>query len=113
MQADNEIGYRIRKARQEAGLTQEQLGERIKMSAMGISYLEKGLRKIKIEDIIEIAKQLDVKVSYLLESITGVMPNRPILNTMNNYRSDFALEDTEKKETEDKINKAFNDLSKN
>ena len=65
------IGDKIKKARGDAGLTQKELGKKIGITAMGISYLEKGLRKIKVDDIVKIAEQLNVEKSYLLEPITG------------------------------------------
>jgi len=111
MQQSHEIGLRIRQARENAGLTQEQLGSRVDMSPMGISHLEKGQRKMKIEDIIKIAERLNVRVAHLLEPIT----EKSIINlsntaNMSNFRSDFVLSDSEKKEAEDKINSAFSSL---
>ena len=107
------IGDKIKKARGDAGLTQKELGKKIGITAMGISYLEKGLRKIKVDDIVKIAEQLNVEKSYLLEPITG----KPIGNNGSsstfNLRSDFELEESEKKDTEGKINDAFKDLFKN
>ena len=45
------IGRRIRTARKEAGLSQQKLGIKIGYSAMGVSHLENGNRKIKVEDL--------------------------------------------------------------
>ena len=64
------IGRRIRAAREEAGLSQEQLGEKIGYSAMGVSHIENGDRKIKLEDLQEIAQVLGIEINYLLEPIT-------------------------------------------
>ena len=88
------IGEKIRKAREEAHLTQEELGKKIGVTAMGISYMEKGQRKIKIDDIVKIAEQLDVEKSYLLEPVTGQLPtsNNPV--STFNLRSDFELENS-------------------
>ncbi len=66
----NTIGERIRKAREDKGMNQDELGKKIGYSAMGISYLEKGLRKTKVEDIEKIADALEVSMSYLLEPVT-------------------------------------------
>lgn len=106
------IGDKIKKAREDAGLTQEELGKKIGVTGMGVSYMEKGLRKIKIDDIVKIAEQLDVEKSYLLEPITGKSTANDNTSSAFNLRSDFELEGSEKKETEKKINDAFKDLFK-
>jgi len=64
------IGRRVRAAREEAGFSQEQLGSKIGYSAMGISHLENGNRKIKLEDLQKIAEVLKIEINYLLEPIT-------------------------------------------
>lgn len=73
---DNEkiIGRRIRAAREESGLSQEQLGSLIGYSAMGVSHIENGSRKVKLEDLQKIAEKLRVEISYLLEPITKQTP---------------------------------------
>jgi len=106
------IGDKIKKAREDAGLTQEELGKKIGITAMGISYLEKGLRKIKIDDIVKIAEQLNVEKSYLLEPITGNSASSAGSASTFNLRSEFELEESEKKDTEKKVNDAFKDLFK-
>lgn len=65
------IGKRIKASREEANLTQEELGKKIGYSAMGISYFEKGLRKIKTDDLEKISKVLNKPVSYFLQSMMG------------------------------------------
>lgn len=65
------IGRRIKSVREEAGLTQEELGKKIGYSAMGISYFEKGLRKIKTGDIEKIAQALNKSINFFLQPLTG------------------------------------------
>lgn len=67
MNRNEEIGQKIRLARVAANLTQEGLGKKIGYSAMGISYLEKGTRSIKLSDLSKIADVLGVTEYYLLE----------------------------------------------
>lgn len=64
------LGRRVRAAREEAGLSQEQLGAKVGYSAMGISHLESGDRKIKLGDLQKIAEVLKIEIGYLLEPIT-------------------------------------------
>ncbi len=68
------IGERIRKARGEAGLTQDELGEKVGYSGMGISYLEKGQRNITIDMLNKIVEALNINIHYLLEPIAGKAP---------------------------------------
>lgn len=66
MNRQQEIGQKIRSARLEAKLTQKELGKKIGYSAMGVSYLEKGTRNIKLGDLANIAKVLNAPESYFL-----------------------------------------------
>lgn len=63
------IGRRIKSAREQAEVTQEELGKKIGYSAMGISYFEKGLRKIKTEDLEKISQALNITINYLLKPL--------------------------------------------
>lgn len=68
MNRQQQIGQKIRSARLEARLTQEELGKKIGYSAMGVSYLENGTRSIKLADLATIAEKLNVTESYLLDT---------------------------------------------
>lgn len=88
------IGKRIRDAREQAGMSQLQLGQKVGYSAMGVSHLESGNRKIKIEDLQEIAKQLDVDINYLLEPVT----QRSYPTVLNRIGSEDITEEQKKAE---------------
>ena len=61
------IGQRINELREEADLTQEDLAKRIGLSsASAIHYIEQGDRRVKLLDIIAIAKALDVHPNVIL-----------------------------------------------
>lgn len=66
------VGEQIKKARQAANLTQAELGEKVGFSAMGLSYLENGQRKAKIEDLKKIADALKISITYLLEPVAKI-----------------------------------------
>lgn len=102
MDSQKLIGEKIKKAREEANLTQEDLGKKIGFSAMGISYLEKGQRKLKIEDLETIAKVLNISPAYLLESVTGKSITYPNA-TYGRITED--LTDEQQKEVDDALNK--------
>lgn len=69
MDKQTQIGKKIKLARQEANMTQEDLGAKTGYSAMGISYLEKGLRDIKIKNLEIFAKILEKDISFFLEPL--------------------------------------------
>ncbi|MGN0990840.1 MAG: helix-turn-helix domain-containing protein [Candidatus Ventricola sp.] len=60
------IGQNIRAARKEAGLTQEQIAERLKMSQLHFGRLERGERPASLEQIALIAQTLRVPLASLL-----------------------------------------------
>lgn len=69
MDKQAQIGLKIKLARQEANMTQEELGEITGYSAMGISYLEKGLRDIKIKNLEVFANILNKDINFFLEPL--------------------------------------------
>lgn len=56
---------RVRKKRQEAGLTQVQLGEAVGLSKQAINNIEAGLNETRIDRAIAIARCLGTTVEYL------------------------------------------------
>jgi transcriptional regulator with XRE-family HTH domain len=66
IEARQRFGARLRFLRQEKGLTQEQLAERINRSTEHISFLERGERSPSFEVILNIAETLGVSVAVLM-----------------------------------------------
>jgi len=60
------VGTKIRKLREEMGLTQEDLANSVELSSEFISLLELGRRSPSLESLSRIAKFLDKKISYFL-----------------------------------------------
>lgn len=60
------IGQNIRAARKDAGLTQEQIAEQLKMSQLHFGRLERGERPASLEQIALIAQTLHVPLASLL-----------------------------------------------
>lgn len=69
MNKQEQIGLKIKLARQEANMTQEELGAKTGYSAMGISYMEKGSRDIKIRALEVFAKELKKDINFFLEPL--------------------------------------------
>ena len=72
-----DIGKNICRRRQELGLTQEMLAERIEVTCQQVQRYEYGKNKLNVENIQQIAKALDVPVTYFfLEQGSGDMASQ-------------------------------------
>lgn len=63
------IGNRIRIAREAAGLTQEQLAERLELSAQFISTIERGVAGASLSTIISLCETLHISSEWLLRGL--------------------------------------------
>ena len=61
-----ELGKRIRAARLAAGLTQEQLAERINLSSGHCAHVERGSTKVSLAALVDIANALNTTPDALL-----------------------------------------------
>lgn len=61
-----QIGQRIRKFRKAAGLSQEELAEKINISTTHMSHIETGNTKLSLPVLTDIAMKLDVRADDLL-----------------------------------------------
>ena len=61
-----EIGERISRRRKLMGLTQEQLAEKMDVSIQMISNLERGIKAIKIDNLVRLSEILNVSTDYIL-----------------------------------------------
>ena len=61
-----ELGQRIKSARLAAGLTQEQLAERINLSSGHIAHVERGTTKVSLSALVSIANALNTTPDKLL-----------------------------------------------
>ncbi|MBU4396669.1 helix-turn-helix domain-containing protein [Patescibacteria group bacterium] len=62
---DIRLGKKIKKYRKLAGLTQDQLAEKTKLSTKYIQFIEAGSRKPSLKTIYRLARTLEVKVRDL------------------------------------------------
>lgn len=65
------IGRRIKIARENKKLTQEQLAELVDLSPMYVSVLERGKKPPKLQTLVCIANALDVSADYLLQDVVS------------------------------------------
>lgn len=71
-----EIGKRITERRKKLGMTQEMLAERGDLTPQFVSYAESGKRAMRPENVIKLAKALEVSTDYLL---TGDIVDKDLL----------------------------------
>ncbi len=84
------LGERIRKARKQKFLTQEQLAEACDLSTAHIGHIERGTRALSIESLITIANVLEVSTDYLLldVSVNSEKKLSTLLNSLSNIKAD-------------------------
>jgi transcriptional regulator with XRE-family HTH domain len=61
-----EVGRRVRRARETAGLTQEKLATRVALSRTSVTNIESGRQKMMLHTLCEIASVLDIDPATLL-----------------------------------------------
>lgn len=64
-QTKERLGKRIQKARKNAGLTQEELAEKVNISRTHMGHIEQGRKTPSIKVVTKISKAVRVKISEL------------------------------------------------
>jgi transcriptional regulator with XRE-family HTH domain len=67
--ADLQVGRRVRLRRLEMGVSQQKLGEHLGMSFQQVQKYEKGTNRISASRLQQIAKFLDVPVTYFFDGM--------------------------------------------
>lgn len=75
------LGMRIRKARKERHVTQEQLGEICELSTAHIGHIERGTRIPSLDTLFRIAQALDISTDYLI--FDSVAPDKNLFTSLN------------------------------
>lgn len=65
-----QIGLRIKQARKGNGFTQEYLAEQLSVSVGYVSQLERGVTKISLDTLAEIASILGFELTFFLDGVT-------------------------------------------
>lgn len=74
MNLKQHIGLRVKSARREKGLTQEQLAEQIGKAVETLSNIERGAALTGLETLAVIAQVTDKPMTFFFEGIEGVRP---------------------------------------
>lgn len=95
--ASKKLGSLIKKARTDAGLTQEQLARKISgLSATDISEAERGLKDLTQEQLKKIAKATGVTQTSLLEAAKG-STNKTAASSSTANKTSMKVTATEKR----------------
>src|SRR6478735_6277087 len=88
---DKHVGSRVRMRRMLAGVSQEKLGEALGLTFQQVQKYEKGANRISASRLQQIAKMLDVPVSFFFEGApSGDMPSGGFSDAASTtYISDF------------------------
>ena len=62
----NLFGKRLKELRKEAGLTQQELGDKLSLTKVSICSYEKGTRMASIETLVDIANLFKVDLDFLI-----------------------------------------------
>ena len=97
-----QIGQRIKEAREAKGLTQAQLGEKlnVKVTATAISLYEKGDRDVPVDVLTEIANLTGVALEYLA---SGVLNSNPSISIALRADKDLGKNEKARKQVLDFI----------
>jgi len=63
-----EVGEKIRQARALKKISQEELGKVLNLKKASVSLIEKGKRKVTVDEIIKISNRLDKNIEFFLDS---------------------------------------------
>ena len=80
------IGQRIKQAREAKGLTQEQLAEKVALSASHISVIERGIKAPRLETLVDILNVLNVDANFILTDVLSVS-NQIVSSLLSNKLS--------------------------
>ena len=103
-----EIGNRIKEARNEKGLTQKALAEKLDVSTITIQNYENNRRKPSLEMINKISEALDMTFNDLVNDYSNINPRERVINALNNdIKNRIGVELKDEQEYDLKMNSIF------
>lgn len=90
----NVIGQRIKKLREEKGITQEAMAAQLDVTQSNYGRLEKDDRRLNVVKLLKIARLLDVNLMYLFNGMAEVnnQPQESGINQTNKEVYDILVE---------------------
>lgn len=92
------IGHRVKARRRELGRTQEWLAEQLQVSVGYVSQVERGVTRVNLDTLSEIAGYLECELGSLVTGISAGAPNyldrelAEVLNQMNARQKSMLME---------------------
>src|SRR5471032_1435134 len=78
---DVNVGLRIRMRRTQLGMSQEKLGDALRVSFQQIQKYERGMNRVGASRLLDLSRALGVEISFFYEGIPGEnvvgLPSRP------------------------------------
>ncbi len=74
------LGQKIRKARSDRDVTQEELSKKLSVTGATISYIEKGAQSVSVHLLYEIAEALGMEIHSLIPTLQEVKNAIPSLD---------------------------------
>ncbi|MDC9723293.1 MAG: helix-turn-helix transcriptional regulator [Urechidicola sp.] len=87
----NEIGTRIRKARERKGISQEAMALELEITQSNYGRLEKNDTRLTVPKILKIAKVLDITISYLFDEKSAKIINQHNNENPHTYNVDTII----------------------
>lgn len=78
-----DIGKRIQQRRKQMGYTQEQIANMMNVSIQMVSNLERGNKSIRIENLVNLCKILQVSTDYILIGKNTDLDNKVLFNKIS------------------------------
>jgi len=90
----NIIGQRIKKLREEKGITQETMAHQLDVTQSNYGRLEKDDRRLNVVKLLKIVRILNVNISYLFNEVITEITNEenPAFNNANKEVYDILVE---------------------
>jgi transcriptional regulator with XRE-family HTH domain len=85
---DTHVGSRVRSRRQELGLSQEKLGDALKLTFQQVQKYEKGVNRVSASRLQQLSHILKVPVAYFFEGTPGKLKsqgNAPSLEYVSEF----------------------------
>lgn len=87
----NLFSKRIKELRKEAGLTQQELGDKLNLTKVSICSYEKGLRMASIDTLIDISNLFKVDIDYLIGTDTYVVSEKDEMYGLRMAKEEIAF----------------------
>lgn len=106
------LGARIRRHRQQAGLSQADLGEKLGVSYQQVQKYERGANRVSVETLVRLAKALGLPLSSFVDADGGAGKGLSVSEAKPEYAAGLSKEEKDllkawRELADDKLRSAF------